>query len=306
MCKRALTGLAALALIASVADAQICFYGGDRDFRNGMPSERNTRIAAAWTFDDFDWPGGVVRQVWSLYRGVFRPYPVAGDIAIFDGMSEGEWGRPVVEILDITELEWTPIDPWFPEFKLELRVSFYLPPGTYHIGVRPVGTGHPDEYAFVFTTSGRNSQGSPIGNGNTFFQSDYWGYPLPTAVSTLLGPGPWDFSIGVCGVEAFELSIDGECPGVMTAMLQGATPGGRVALIASAPGGCVGQTVIPPGLPCSGAILPIRGASLGRILTADGEGRASLSGPVGAPACGRVCLVALDAATCEISNPVPL
>lgn len=299
------TGLAALALSASVAGAQICFYGGDNDFRNAMPSERNTRIDAAWTFDDFDWPGGVVRSVRGMYLAEFWPAPVAGDIAIHRGMGEGEWGERLIQIRDITELEWTLIDSFFYIYELELNVSFYLGPGTYHIGVRPVGTGG-DQSAYLLTTSGRNSQGSPIGNDNAFFQSDYFGFPVPTAVSNLFGPGTWDFSIGVCGVEAFELALEGECPGVMRASVRGATPDGRVALIASAPGGCGGQTVIPPGLPCAGAILPVRGASLIRILTADGDGRASLSGSVGAPACGRVCLVALDAATCEVSNAAPL
>ncbi|MCL4197264.1 MAG: hypothetical protein KJZ69_07195 [Phycisphaerales bacterium] len=89
---------------------------------------------------------------------------------------------------------------------------------------------------------------------------------------------------------------------MMTARVSGATPGGRIALIRSAPGGCGGQTTIPPSNPCSGTVLPLGGAALVQIITADGEGNAAVTGNVPGIICGRVCLVVLDLTTCEVSN----
>jgi len=287
----------------------ICFYGGDLDFRAAVSSDRNTAITDSWTFDDVDWTGGIVTEVWGHFvsnrdTGV----PVAGDVAVYQGMAEGIWGQQVIEIWDVTDgLMWTPTGNVFgarDEYKLRFNVRFYLPPGSYHVGVRPVGTGRGQN--FITSTSGDNARGVPIGNGNSFFQSQFFGIPLPTDMQNIKGAGTWDFSFGLCGVSdpGVTLSLEGECPGAMRARLSGATPGGRVALIRSAPGGCAGQTTIPPSNPCSGTVLPLGGAALVRIISADGNGEASLTGNVPNSICGRICLIALDLATCEVSNAV--
>jgi len=99
------------------------------------------------------------------------------------------------------------------------------------------------------------------------------------------------------------LSIgNGSCPGPMTFDLTGATPGGRVAFIH---GRCNGQTTIPGNI-CPGTVLPVGGATLISIVTADGSGNASVGGNVPPAACRRICLVALDITTCGVSNALGL
>lgn len=95
-------------------------------------------------------------------------------------------------------------------------------------------------------------------------------------------------------------------PGMMTARVGGASPNGRLALIRSAPNACGGQTTIPPSSPCSGTVLPVGGAVLVRLLNADGNGEAALTANIPTAPCGRICLVALDVTTCDVSNDVGL
>ncbi len=292
--------------VASVASGQQCFYAGDIDDRSALSSERNTFVTASWTFDDVEWAGGIVTVLWgnfASHRSAGRP--VAADVAIFRGMSEGQWGEEVARVSGVTRFTWTATGQshnGHDVFELRLDVSIQLPVGSFHVGVRPVGTGT-GQY-WIASTSGENSQGGPIGNGGAFFQSDFFGFYQPTDWRNINGPGPWDVSFGLCGESdpGVTLRLEGECPGAMTARLSGATPGGRVAIIRSAPGRCGGQTTIPPPNPCSGTVLPLGGAALVRILTADGEGNAALTGNVPNSACGRICLLALDLPTCEVSN----
>ncbi|MCL4196027.1 MAG: hypothetical protein KJZ69_00925 [Phycisphaerales bacterium] len=290
----------------SVPLRQQCFYSGDLDGRAGLNSQRDTFVEEAWTFDDIDWPGGTVTVAWAHY-GNRNLAPVAADIAVYEGLGEGLWGTRIVEIVDITDFSWTATGrnaPGGPEYELRVNVLFRLESGHYHVGVRPVGTGARFDGAWITTTSGENSQGGPIANGNVFLQSSSLGYPLPTSWENILGPGPWDVSFGLCGDSepGVTLALEGDCPGTMTARVGGAMPGGRVALIRSAPGGCGGQTTIPPLNPCSGTVLPLGGASLVGIITADGQGNAAVTGNVPGITCGRVCLVALDLTACEVSN----
>lgn len=285
----------------------VCFYGGDFAGRAALNSQRNTLVDESWTFDDVQWPGGRASVAWAnflLFEGAVTP--VAGDIAIYQGMGEGRWGTQIIEIWDITDgLSWKPtgrIGFGRVEYELRFNVDFALAPGGYHVGIRLVGTGSGE--AFITVSNGGSAQGEPIGNGNSFFQSYFFGFPVPTDWQNLKGAGLWDVSIGLCGDAGVALALDGECPGVMTARVSGATPGGRVALIHSAPGRCGGQTTIPPPNPCSGAVLPLGGASLVGIITADGQGNAAVTGNVPGAVCGRVCLLALDLPTCEVSNVV--
>ncbi len=296
-------------LLASIVSGQVCFYGGDFDFRSALSSDRNTRVSESWVFDDVEWGGGTVTQIRAhFFTDRDTGVPVAGDVAVYQGMREGVWGQEIVNIRDATEgLTWTRTGRQSrarDEYELRFQVRFELPPGSYHVGVRPVGTGAGQNW--ISSTSGENSIGAPTGNGNSFFQSLHFGYRDPIDVQRLIGSGIWDWSLGLCGEDepVVRLSLEGECPGAMTARLSGATPGGRAALIRSAPGRCGGQTTIPPPNPCSGTVLPLGGAALVGIITADGEGNASLTGNVSNSACGRICLVALDIATCEVSNVV--
>ncbi len=127
----------------SMAAGQNCFYGGDFDFRSAVSSDRNTRVSESWVFDDVEWSGGEISRIRAHFvtdrdTGV----PVAGDVAIYRGMAEGIWGERVVDIRDATDgLSWLLTGRQHvgrDEYELRFNVRFDLPPGSYHVGVRPV------------------------------------------------------------------------------------------------------------------------------------------------------------------------
>jgi len=315
----ALCGNAAWGQVAPLVDASlpigsgpqsspICFYGGDFDKRNGLTCNRNTSTHETWTFDDVLWPGGTITEVWGnfLHTGIL---PVAADVAIYQGIGECRWGTRIIETWNLTAFTWKPTGRsgyGYDEHELRVQVDIELPPGLYHFSVRPVGTG--SGQAWVSTTSGDRSRGEPIGNGNSFLWPQcYFCYQCPTSVENVLGPGAWDFSFGMCGEEPppIRLTLDGECPGKITATASGAKPGSRVAFVRSSLGGCAGQTIIPPGVACTGTSLPIGGAVLVQVAEADAEGVARVTGRVADAACGNVCLIAIDLTSCALSNVSP-
>ena len=104
------------------------------------------------------------------------------------------------------------------------------------------------------------------------------------------------------GPPAFALTVSGTCPGSMAFSVDGATPGGRVALIHASGTGLV---TIPSGFPCAGTVLDLDGsATLGVTLTADAAGFASTTASVPASFCGSTWVQALDLASCATSNVV--
>ncbi len=95
----------------------------------------------------------------------------------------------------------------------------------------------------------------------------------------------------------FELSLEGDCPGSMTASIIGATPGGPVALLRGQRGG---ETTIPNG-PCAGAVVPLGNAMLVETLTADAEGNAEFAFELPG-GCGTIAFAALDLTTCAVTE----
>lgn len=95
----------------------------------------------------------------------------------------------------------------------------------------------------------------------------------------------------------FELALEGNCPGPMTASIIGATPGGRVALLRGQRGG---ETTIPNG-PCAGAVVPLGNAALVETLTADTEGNVEFNFDLPG-GCGQVAFAALDLTTCAVTE----
>jgi len=100
----------------------------------------------------------------------------------------------------------------------------------------------------------------------------------------------------------FTIHLEGPCPGPMELLVEGATPNARVALLVSR---SAGSEVIPPSLPCAGALLdlasPIRIVQ-GVNINSDGTGSAILNIPAGA--CGRAQFQAINLDTCETTNVI--
>jgi hypothetical protein len=109
----------------------------------------------------------------------------------------------------------------------------------------------------------------------------------------------WTHVDGVVLEGGLHLDVSGACPGLNTATVTGATPGGSVAIGISA---VAGSFVIPSGFLCAGTVLGLGGTpSLAAVLSADGSGTATLSGSVPAALCG-YSVQAVDLTSCTTSN----
>ncbi|MFG0329973.1 MAG: hypothetical protein ACF8PN_08755 [Phycisphaerales bacterium] len=99
------------------------------------------------------------------------------------------------------------------------------------------------------------------------------------------------------------LSINGSCPGQVTASVTGATPGGNVALLYAH---AAGSVAIPNGNPCAGTVTGLNAtAILVQIQSADASGVATFTGAAPPAACGGV-VQALDVSSCAMTNVVGL
>lgn len=238
----------------------ICWYNGEMDYRNGFPSDRNTAVTASWTFDDVDWEGGMVTGFLGQFITNASTTVVAADIVVYRGMAEGEFGALMSEVSHVVDFTLTRIGWLNNTFLLEASLggaAFNLPPDTYHVGIRLVGTG--EGQAFALSTSGYNAVGSPRGNnGRAFFQSDFFGYPLPMPWENIIGGGPWDVSYGLTCDQSYALTVSGPCPGVLRFEWRGADPNRSQAILFARGEGAF---TIRTG-PCAGTRLGLSGHHL--------------------------------------------
>lgn len=95
------------------------------------------------------------------------------------------------------------------------------------------------------------------------------------------------------------LALIGSCPGPVQLHVTGATPSDRVGFIHGLSG-----TMVRSQPPCPGIVLP-RHPVVGPVKIADANGEVLLGVTVPPGACGRV-VVALDVASCQVSNSITL
>lgn len=179
--------------LATAASAQ--FYGGDPDLVNGLAAEFNTDVVDAYVFDDFDHGGGTITDI---YGNFFSSTSVQGYMyEIRSGMSNGFGGNLMAS--GNTDGAFSMVANGFDAFgftgyTLSADIAdVNLAAGTYHLALSVIGNG--GGRAFVQTTSGANSVGSPISNGNAYFFSNQFGTNYGN-VSDQLGFDA-DFSYGV-------------------------------------------------------------------------------------------------------------
>lgn len=179
--KRSVLALSVLAGLASVASAQ--FYGGDPDLVNGLWAVDTSYYGLdGRVYEDFNWGGGNVTSVYGNY------FLTSGNVDgyrlyIRSGVSSGNGGTLVYSE---TGAAYTAglngFDAFgFNGYRVDVdNADFFLPAGTYHIALTLVDDD--GDYGYVQTTSGANSIGGPIGNGNSFFDSSAFGaFFLPTS-----------------------------------------------------------------------------------------------------------------------------
>jgi hypothetical protein len=201
--KRVVLALA-MAVVAGSSFAQTIFYGGDFDGRNSLASAYNGGFTHAQTFDDFTWNSSApVDTVFAFFDSSVEA-PNQALVEIRQGVSAGNAGTLIFgQVLPVTfqDLGLSP----FSGSRRRLRVTADTPNinltngGTYHVMMALNLTGNTNAFAFVFTTSGANGIGSPLANGNSFFNSTQFGNNFSPA-SSVLGAGTWDFQYGLTAV----------------------------------------------------------------------------------------------------------
>jgi len=278
----------------------VCWYNGDLDYRQGFACDRNTLVTAAWTFDDVDWEGGKVTGFLGQFITNANTTIVATDIIVYRGMGEGEFGTLMAEVRDVTDFTLTRFGWLYNTFLLEASLggaAVNLSPGTYHVGIRLVGTGQGQ--AFALSTSGYNAVGSPRGNnGRAFFQSDFFGYPVPTAWENIIGGGPWDASFGLMCNESYRLSLEGICPGTVRIGWAGADVNRSQAILFAR---CQGAFTIQSG-PCAGTQLGLGADHLQLYSTiGTGNGAGSVHAATRSGACGGYVQL-IQTHSCATSN----
>ena len=197
----------ALVALAGTAFAQLGpepgseFYGGDPSAVNGFSDEYNTNVTDSYFFDDFKHNGGNITALYGDWISDFDGSLVTGyQYEIRSGMSANDGGTLVAS--GDTGGAWS-YDPtgfgYFSRTAYRLYADIAditLPAGTYHMALRPKGSGSGFGQAFVLAAGGAQAVGDPIGNGNGYFHSGYFGYNYEPA-DNVFGAGPWD---GVYGV----------------------------------------------------------------------------------------------------------
>ncbi len=209
------SSLMVLALVAAPSEAQL-WYNGDPDGRDGLANISGGQFTKAEVFDNFNVPAGSQWTVTSLFSVDSMNYKYSANAAeihweIRSGVSSGNSGTLVAsgDTTTGTQVAETNSGGNFDNYKLTVSgLSLTLAAGQYYLDVTPTLTsgdtgGNPGAYqSFLQTTSGLNAIGTPPGNdGNSYTVNTGFGQNFTTTTdSSNLGPGTWDFSMGVNGV----------------------------------------------------------------------------------------------------------
>ena len=191
---KTLLSILLLATVASAPAQTPAFYGGSLDGRGFLESGKNTAIEDArvydnvdndvlyvdWVFGNFLVDGPLPTQLYYEFRQGIEPGN--GGVLLQSGTVAATTERTFRGAFGM--LEWTVFGE-IPRIELALE--------RYWFTVSPVGEG--SGHYFLSTTSGMDGIGSPIGDGNSFYDSETFGANFdPT--ENWLGKGTWDFSLG--------------------------------------------------------------------------------------------------------------
>jgi len=266
--------------------------------------------------DAFEVPSAhdITRVVMDYLNFFGRPYSPATDVLVefFEDIPGAPSEVPTYQMTGTTHYETGIYVSWWPDGGTRVDVTFdpgevTLPAGTWWVAMQPVDITSEGDWYYVcrkneilfldsqFRDGGTDHgglYGGPYGGG---YESDDW------ITATSFGyPGTSSFRVEGEAESGFALSLNGECPGMMEACVTGATPGKFVVLVY---GACGGEWVNPR-FPCEGVVFNVGDAVVADAGLADANGYICMSGRVPLGACGRICVQALDVATCTTSNVV--
>jgi hypothetical protein len=154
------------------------WYNGDFNDVNGLANGINISFTQAAVYDDFIVPSGgwTINTVWSNnlmdVTGI-----TSASWEIRSGVSAGNGGTLEASGTDAaTQIATGRSGFGYNEYTIQVAgLSVNLGPGTYWLNVCPIGSG--SGWSYNSTTSGANAIGQPPGNdGNSFFDSTYYGY----------------------------------------------------------------------------------------------------------------------------------
>ncbi|MBP9898624.1 MAG: PEP-CTERM sorting domain-containing protein [Gemmatimonadales bacterium] len=181
------------------AQAQL-WYNGDINGVNALSSERNTVVSQSMAYDNFvvTGAGWTINSVFGNFLANFA-WSTA-DYEIRTGVSVGNGGTVVASGSGFAASQVATGNTafGFTEYTATISgLSIFLNPGTYWLGISPVGTGNNNtDRAFVGTTSGTNGNNANI-DGLSFFNSTFFGANFVNS-DTQTG-APSDFAYGVDG-----------------------------------------------------------------------------------------------------------
>jgi hypothetical protein len=180
-------------IVFCTGDAFAVWYGGDPNLNHGLAIDFD-----AYTYDDFDVTANV-ETVDYLMANVFSDATIsAATWQIRQDINNGDGGTLVASGTNYVTQTPNGFDAYgYTGYKLEMSgLNVNLAHGQYFIGWN-VGDLDGFPRCFVATTSGINGEGSPIGDGNSWFNSPmFFGVDFEPA-GDVLDIGPCDFSYGV-------------------------------------------------------------------------------------------------------------
>ena len=200
ICKYIVVTALAIYTTTSVPAATL-WYNGDPIFGNlvnGLSGSIDTGTRAL-VFDDFVVPAGVLGwNISSVFIAeAYTGFETLADWQIRSGVSSGNQGTLVASGTGSATVTLLPPVNTNVAHRVEVfGLNVFLLPGTYWLGVSPIGSGLPDDYRYIWATSGANAVGTPAGNdGNAFIDGPSFGVMAPTS-----SVGPYtDYSMGVTG-----------------------------------------------------------------------------------------------------------
>jgi hypothetical protein len=192
---RQLLLIASFGCVSASSFGQVVFYGGDANGVNALASEEDGIVSQAMTYDNFTvgaggWNVSNLGGIFAVTTGsnfASARYEIRQGVSVGNGGSLVQTGVFSVSSSSVGSL-----------FGLDLRdftgsVSpFSLAAGNYWIGISLIDPG--SVRSFVATTSGVNGVGGPLNDGNSFFNSPFFGANFADAGSQIPQDTTPDFS----------------------------------------------------------------------------------------------------------------
>ncbi len=215
---------AAVALLhAPLVAQEVLQYSGDADGSDYLTSEIGTSLERSMVYNGFTVTGAGwnVTGIFGNFYGDFTPANAAWEIR--SGMSDGnggalDWhgtgGMSVTANSAPSMISYITGGELFSFTGLIEGLSFYLAPGTYWLGMSPIGAGSGEMH--IATTSGAGAV-SPTGGSNYFDSPDFG---LEFAALSWLGYDS-QFSFGLTGTFSDQPDATVPEPATMTLLATG-------------------------------------------------------------------------------------